>query len=467
MGTLAGMDETSHSTTAGSGSPQVPAPQPGTPGPGGAPAPGQARPRPTRSRTDRKVAGVCGGLAAYLGIDSLILRVVVVVLTVFGGSGILLYIAGWLLLPDEGQQHSEVDRIIGRDRSRGPSVGAVVAAVVLLLIVAGSLGLGAAVGGHWWGGPDLWPLIVVGGIIALIWYVRRDTPAPLVWAAPAAQAQAQPPYAPQGSYTPYTPQPPHAPVSPAPATMSGPDAPTLVDVPVGAGAIGPPSYPWTAPPGPAVPPPVPPRAERERSVLGAVTWWVGLVAAGVMLLLDRTGTWQLHPVIFFAVLLAVVGLGLVVGAFAGRSHGLIVLGVGLSVVTALVSAVPAVGAGRTGTVSWAPASLSAVPTDGYSLAAGKATLDLSGTALDTGPGGEVQAQLGAGKLVVIVPSDVRVALHADVGLGSIVTPDGRHQNGVGQTVDAVYGPSTATARGTLTLRLDLGAGQLEVRNAQA
>ena len=478
------MDDTSYSTPTGSGSPQGPAQgppqQPGTPEPG-APWPGpgarQARPRLTRSRRDRKVAGVCGGLAAHLGIDPLILRVVVVVLTLFGGSGLLLYVAGWLLLPDEGQQHSEIDRIIGRDRSRGPSVGAVLVTVVLLLVLAGSLGLGAAFGGSWWGGPDLWPLVVVGGIIALIWYVRRDNPPPGLGTRPATNPQYVPPgpYATPAQYTPpaqYAPQPPYAAQQPygsgtAAAALSGAGAPTLVDVPVGApSAVGPPPG-WGASPGGPFWPPVPPRPVRERSVLGGVTWWLALVAAGVMLLGDRTHTWHLHPVTFFAVLLAVAGVGLVVGAFVGRSRGLIVLGVALTMVTALVSAVPAVGAGRTGTVSWAPTSISAVPAGGFSLAAGNATLDLSGTALDAGSNREVQVQVGAGKLFVLIPPDVGLVLHADVGLGSILTPDGQRQDGVGRTVDAQYGPATTPARGTLTLRLDVGAGQLEVRYAQA
>ena len=67
---------------------------------------------------------------------------------------------------------------------------------------------------------------------------------------------------------------------------------------------------------------------------------------------------------------------------------------------------------------------------------------------------------------MIIPQDVRVVLHANVGLGSLITPDSRNDDGVGRTVDAVYGP-VGTARGTWTLRLDVGAGQLEVRYAQA
>ena len=432
------------SETPSTTSPDPTAPDPTAPGPT-APPPGPAtsgRPPLARSRSDRKVAGVAGGIAAYLGIDPLILRIVIVVLTLFGGSGLLLYAAGWLLIPEEGEEHSEIERIIGRDRTRGPSTGAVIVTVVGLIVLVTSLGVGAAFGRHWWfGGPDIWPLVVVGAVVALVWYSRRD----------ATTGQASGP-----------------PVAPPPTPPATGEAPTLVDVPVGAAAAGgaPPAYIWPTPTPTPPPPPPAPRPARQRSVLGAITWWVALVAAGVMFLGDRTGAWHLHPVTFFAVLLAVVGAGLVVGAFVGRSRGLIALGILLSLVTALVAAVPAVGAGRTGTVTWTPASISAVPADGYSLAAGRATLDLSSTTMDASS--EVQVQLGAGKLLVIVPQGVRIALHANLGVGTLRTPDGRHDDGVGRQVNVVYQPSGATASTvTLTLRLDVGFGNLEVRYAQA
>ena len=54
-----------------------------------------------RSRTDRKVAGVCGGLAQYFNIDPTLIRVVFVVLAVLGGSGLVLYLALWIIVPNE------------------------------------------------------------------------------------------------------------------------------------------------------------------------------------------------------------------------------------------------------------------------------------------------------------------------------------------------------------------------------
>lgn len=63
------------------------------------PAPTQTEPkRLYRSRKDRVIGGVCGGLAEYFGIDPLIVRLVALVLLFFGG-GFLLYIIGWIAIP--------------------------------------------------------------------------------------------------------------------------------------------------------------------------------------------------------------------------------------------------------------------------------------------------------------------------------------------------------------------------------
>jgi phage shock protein C len=56
-----------------------------------------------RSRTDRKLAGVCGGLAQYFDLDATLIRVLFVVLAVLGGSGLVLYLAMWIIVPNEPQ----------------------------------------------------------------------------------------------------------------------------------------------------------------------------------------------------------------------------------------------------------------------------------------------------------------------------------------------------------------------------
>ena len=54
-----------------------------------------------RSRTNRTIAGVCGGLASYFNLDATLIRVLFVVLAVLGGSGVILYLALWLIVPNQ------------------------------------------------------------------------------------------------------------------------------------------------------------------------------------------------------------------------------------------------------------------------------------------------------------------------------------------------------------------------------
>lgn len=54
-----------------------------------------------RSRTDRKLAGVCGGLGAYFGVDPVIFRIVWVLLILGAGVGLLGYLICWLVIPNE------------------------------------------------------------------------------------------------------------------------------------------------------------------------------------------------------------------------------------------------------------------------------------------------------------------------------------------------------------------------------
>jgi len=54
-----------------------------------------------RSRTDRKLAGVCGGLAQYFNTDATLIRVLFVVLALLGGPGLVIYLLMWILVPEE------------------------------------------------------------------------------------------------------------------------------------------------------------------------------------------------------------------------------------------------------------------------------------------------------------------------------------------------------------------------------
>jgi phage shock protein C len=53
-----------------------------------------------RSRNQRMLGGVCGGLAEYFNLDTTLIRVLFLVLAVFGGTGLVIYVVMWLIVPD-------------------------------------------------------------------------------------------------------------------------------------------------------------------------------------------------------------------------------------------------------------------------------------------------------------------------------------------------------------------------------
>ncbi|HXW44270.1 MAG TPA: PspC domain-containing protein [Streptosporangiaceae bacterium] len=62
----------------------------------------------------RMVAGVAAGLGEYFGIDPTIVRVVFAAVTLLAGVGVLIYLAGWLLIPEQGEQASIAERIMSK-----------------------------------------------------------------------------------------------------------------------------------------------------------------------------------------------------------------------------------------------------------------------------------------------------------------------------------------------------------------
>jgi phage shock protein C len=65
----------------------------------GGPPPGERLLR--RGASDKVLAGVCGGLGRYLGVDPILLRVAVVVLTLANGIGVIAYVIAWIVIPEE------------------------------------------------------------------------------------------------------------------------------------------------------------------------------------------------------------------------------------------------------------------------------------------------------------------------------------------------------------------------------
>jgi phage shock protein PspC (stress-responsive transcriptional regulator) len=124
---------------------------------GGGPGPK----RLTRSRGDRVIGGVCGGLGRYFNVDPLLFRIGAVALVFLGGAGILLYLAALLLVPNEDQAAPIAPGAQGRNRAL------VIAGVVALLIVAWPFLL---FGGALFAGIGI-PLAVLVGAGVLVWWL--------------------------------------------------------------------------------------------------------------------------------------------------------------------------------------------------------------------------------------------------------------------------------------------------------
>jgi len=64
------------------------------------------------------LAGVASGIARYLGADVTLVRIVLAVLAVVGGAGVPIYLAGWLLIPEEGAEQSIASHFIQSRQAR-------------------------------------------------------------------------------------------------------------------------------------------------------------------------------------------------------------------------------------------------------------------------------------------------------------------------------------------------------------
>ena len=131
-----------------------------------------------RSRTDKMIAGVAGGIARTLNTDPSIIRVLFVILAIFGGGGVVLYLIFWIALPEDNQYYYPGQGMAGNEPPAGdaqpfenvpqPRQGVEEGLIVgvILIIVGGGL-LAARILPRFHLG-DYWPLILIIAGIAVI-----------------------------------------------------------------------------------------------------------------------------------------------------------------------------------------------------------------------------------------------------------------------------------------------------------
>jgi phage shock protein PspC (stress-responsive transcriptional regulator) len=371
-----------------------------------------------RSRTDRKFAGVAGGLGRHLNIDPTVLRVLFVVLCFFGGAGFVLYGAAWLLVPEEGTDRAIVSTNVSTRLAL--LLGAAVVAVFLL------------VGDSWGRFGFPWPLAVLALVVFLI-LMNRDKP--------------------------MTDQPPQNSAEPWPGGEQPADTATATLPAQDETGYGPqpPAPPW-APTEQSYQPPLP-RPDRGMSLFGP-TMALLAVALGALGLYDVAGGHVIAPA-YAALALGVIGVMLVVGAWVGRAGALILVGAVAALALAVTSAVHGADFDRGRRVTVDPASAAATR-DSYSVPTGQINLDLRDVrdpaSLD---GRTIRVHANVGQIIVTLPPDVGATVRADVsGPGAVDLP-GRHRGGIDTLVTQNITPAGETAH--LNLNLDLSVGHIEVR----
>lgn len=135
-----------------------------------APQPAEPRPILRRSRDDRVIGGVCGGLGRYFGIDPVILRIAFVLLLLAGGAGLLLYVIAWIAIPEERPGDALAGRADGDalGRGGGPEL------VGIALVVVGAFFLVREAFPDVFDSDYIWPiLLIVLGLVVLARGVRR------------------------------------------------------------------------------------------------------------------------------------------------------------------------------------------------------------------------------------------------------------------------------------------------------
>ena len=265
---------------------------------------------------------------------------------------------------------------------------------------------------------------------------------------------------------------PPAPPPPAPP-------PTVHETPASPPPAAGPEWFASAPAGPPPPANQPEtastRPRRRFSSVGALTVAVLFVYAGGAVVLQRLDAVEVDTAAFFAVALAIAGLGLVVSAFTAPARGLIVLGAALLPFPVVFAGADVASWQGIGEVRVAPASTAELQDD-YEHGIGRLVFDLGDLQLD-GSDREVDVDLGIGEVVVYVPESIRLTADVDLGAGAVTQRQGHSryedsdvwywesrdskEGGIGIDTQLVS-PAVVDPDGELEFDIDVGLGSVRV-----
>lgn len=383
--------------------------------------------RPRRRASDRKVAGVAAAIARRYAIDPVLVRVAFVVATVSGGAGLLLYLLGWLLLPPERDQASGAQGTRGRTRS---SMSAVLMAVLVLMLIPAA----ALLDGHGWG---ILGLAVALGALFLL-HRSRGGLGEIPGSRPAATRQ------------PDAQQADTEPAAPTPAAADDPEqsGPPAWD-PLGAAPFA-----WDLPE---------PSAQSEVTAPQGARWKITPITLGLALLVGGISLAfapALSAAHVAALLLGVVGLGLVVGAFLQGGRGLIPIAIPLALLTWVLSVIPLTGF-KIGGSHWAPTTAAQVQPR-YATTVGNGDLDLSGLRLAEGQTVKTSVGVGIGQTYVYLPRNVDAQVTCQTQLGDVDCLGQRDGDGSPSRVTVTDNGPDGPGGGKLILDVHSGVGQIRV-----
>ncbi|MEU0274468.1 PspC domain-containing protein [Streptomyces sp. NPDC006307] len=427
----------------------------------GVPAPAPHPPLRRARRRHKVVAGVCGGLGRHFDLDPMIFRVAVGVLAVTGGLGLLFYGFAWLLITAEGEEENEARRLLS-GRVDGASLTAVLMALVGCGLFLSMLGNSSTIS------FSLLLVIAVSG--AAVWSQRRrltvDGEVPQAPAAAHAVAHA------------VAEAPPETQAPPPPAAPSWWRDPIVKDGTTGPLPLG---YLWgpedaagaqdavRARPTGSAWRPAPPATAAPRSIGGLVLLLALLAGA-----LGTAVPWGSQPLgtclqTGLACALGVLALGLAVSSFLGRTgFGTVFMTVVTALLLAGASLVPRQIDTEWTRTTWRPATVADVQPR-YAVGSGVGTVDLSKVAVPPKRTLSTSAEVGAGRLEVVVPRNVTVTVHAQVGLGDVRLPaDPADDVDIApdrDTTRTIPPPRGLPPAGTLHLTLNAALGLVEVTRA--